>query len=195
MVSDLRSQWDKDRESINKFDIVRTVLTRLNEAGDRTLRERREVLKRVVEFEDFSTCWENDRLEAQGLVSRIRDVVNVKDSFTRMHQERDAEARKFREAQRIKDDELRKRREIIESIRQDFYGLFTMKNPQERGLLLEKVLNRFFKANGILLLEDFRRVADAGQGVIEQIDGVIELECLLGRDEMAQGTGRQRRCI
>ena len=28
-----------------------------NEKGERSLRERREILKRIVEFEDFSTCW------------------------------------------------------------------------------------------------------------------------------------------
>ena len=53
MLSDLEGQLAKDRESINKFDIARTVLARLNEAGDKALRERREVVKRVYEFEDF----------------------------------------------------------------------------------------------------------------------------------------------
>ena len=47
---------------------------------------RRELLKRVVEFENFSTCCPEDRLEAQDLVSQIRSVINVKDSFTRMRQ-------------------------------------------------------------------------------------------------------------
>ena len=54
MISDLGAQLAADRESISKFHIVRTVLTRLNEAGETALRERREVLKRVVEYEDFS---------------------------------------------------------------------------------------------------------------------------------------------
>src|SRR5688572_15529653 len=61
-LGDLRVRLANDRQSINKFDLVRTVLTRLNEDGERALRERREVVKRVVEFEDFSACWDNDRL-------------------------------------------------------------------------------------------------------------------------------------
>ena len=69
MISDLEAQLAADRESISKFHIVRTALTRVNEAGEAGLRERREVLKRVVEYEDFSTCWPEDRLEAQGLVA------------------------------------------------------------------------------------------------------------------------------
>lgn len=174
MVSDLEAQLAKDRESINKFDIARTVLSRLNEAGDRALRERREVLKRVCEFEDFSTCWPNDRLEAQGLVSRIQKVVNVKDSFTRMKLERDAEVRIHREAQRNRDEEVRQRRQLLEDIRQELFSLFTMNDAHERGRLLEKVLNRLFKASGILLREEFRRVSDK-VGVVEQIDGIIEL--------------------
>ncbi len=41
MFSDLQSELNIDRESINKFDIARTVLSRLNEAGDGALRQRR----------------------------------------------------------------------------------------------------------------------------------------------------------
>src|SRR6185369_8180627 len=71
----------------NKFAIARTVLTKLNEDGESALGVRREVLKRVVEFEDFSACWSGDQLEVQGLVHRIRHIVGVKDSFPRMQTE------------------------------------------------------------------------------------------------------------
>ena len=58
-TADLRELVRTDCGSINKFKIVRMVLTRLNERGEPTLRERREVLKRVTEFDDFSACWES----------------------------------------------------------------------------------------------------------------------------------------
>ena len=176
MVSDIEAQLVDDPESVNKFHIVRTVLSHLNEAGDRTLRERREIVKRIVEFEDFSTCWPNDRLEAQGLVYQIRRVVNVKDSFARMKQEHDAEARKRREAKRTEVESIRQRRASLANIRRDLNNLFTMDNPQKRGLLLEGVLNRLFNTAGILIRESFSRVPSSGQGVNEQIDGVIELD-------------------
>ena len=99
MLSGIEIQLANDRESINKFGIVRTVLSSLNEIGDSGIRQRREVVKRVVEFEDFSTCWPDDELEAKGLVAEIRRVVNVKDSFTRINLERDAQVRKHRETQ------------------------------------------------------------------------------------------------
>ena len=175
-VSDIEARLASDPDNLNKFEIVRIVLARLNDAGDNSLRERREILKRVVEFEDFSTCWPDDRLPAQGLVASIREEVNKKDSFTRMRQEREAEARRHREATRRETEERRQKQDTLASIRQDFYRLFAMDdNPHGRGLLLEKVLNRLFEANGIRIRESFRRVSEQGQGTVEQIDGVVEL--------------------
>ena len=176
IISDLEEQVRNDPDSINKFSIVRTVLSRLNEAGDATLRVRREVVKRVVEVEDFSTCWPQDRLEAEGLVSRIRSVVNVKDSFTRMHQEREAETRRNLEDKRRETEELKRRRENIEAVHKDFNRLFAMDDAHKRGKLLEGVLNRLFEAYSILVRESFTRVAEPGHGVIEQVDGVVELD-------------------
>ena len=72
VTADIEGRLRQDRESLNKFDITRTLLQRLNEAGDAAIRERRELLKRVVEFEDFSTCWENEQLAARGLVAQIQ---------------------------------------------------------------------------------------------------------------------------
>jgi restriction system protein len=86
VLSDLEARLRKDRNSINKYEIVRTVLERLNSKGEPALRERREILRRVTEFEDFSTCWPSDQLKAKGLVGEISRVIGVKDSFTRMKQ-------------------------------------------------------------------------------------------------------------
>ena len=176
MLSDLEAQFAKDRDSIGKFEIARTVLTRLNEEGDKALRARREVVRRVYQFEDFSMCWADDQLEAQGLVSQVQKVVNVKDAFTRMQQERDDEARKHRETQRQKDEEIRQQGERLAEVRRDFYHLFGISDAHERGRLLEGVLNRLFEASGILVRESFRRASQEGQGTIEQVDGVIELD-------------------
>ena len=61
----------------------------MNEGGEAMLGARRELLKRVTEFEDFSRCYESDVMKAKGCVAEISRVINVKDSFTRMAQERD----------------------------------------------------------------------------------------------------------
>src|SRR5438270_13116615 len=69
--TDLENRLRLDKNAVNKYEIVRTILTRLNERGADALGERRELLRRVVEFEDFSTCWANDQLKAKGLVGEI----------------------------------------------------------------------------------------------------------------------------
>src|SRR6266496_2133565 len=80
-----------NKEGFNKYHVTRELLAKLNELGERTLRERREILKRVTEFQDFSVCWQSDQAPARGLVAQIRELVNVKDSFTRINIEREQE--------------------------------------------------------------------------------------------------------
>lgn len=172
---DLIQRVRTDRENINKYEITRAVLQRINEKGDSELRTRREVVKRVVEFEDFSTCWPNDQLKAKGLVAELRRVVNVKDSFTRMSQERDREKKERIDLREKKLNAKLKKQKEIESIKRDFYALFSLESePQKRGKHLEKVINAFFSVYGILIKEDFKRVDPDGAGIIEQVDGVIE---------------------
>ncbi len=174
MFGDLSERIRSDRTNINKFEIARSVLQRVNEQGDSTLRLRREIIKRVIEFEDFSTCWPTDQLKAKGLVSEIRRVINVKDSFTRIMQERDREREEKVAAAREKTKKARERSERLDAVKKDLYALFAMiAEPQKRGKHLEKVLNELFRAHDILVKEDFRRRNPDGQGVIEQIDGVV----------------------
>ena len=175
-LSDLEIQVATDRHSINKFEITRTVLQRLNERGEAALSERRELLKRVVEFEDFSSCWPADELEAKGLVAEARRIVDVKDSFTRMRQEREDERRKRLAEKELKDKAAQEKRARLERIRSDLSALFASENPHERGLALEAIVNELFEAHEILVRESFRRTGEKGQGIIEQIDGVIELD-------------------
>ena len=175
-MADLRTKVETARDSITKFEIVRQVLVRINDGGDATLRQRREVLKRVVEFEDFSTCWPEDQLRAKGLVAEIRRVIDVKDSFGRLRQEQEAERSKRQEEQRRKLTETNEKRARLCEVRRDLNFLFLETNPQFRGKSLEGVLNRLFALHGVLVREAFQRVGDAGEGVIEQIDGVISLD-------------------
>jgi hypothetical protein len=176
LFQDIARIVDTDKESINKYKITRLILERINEDSDKHLRERREILKRITEFEAFSTCWENDRLKARGLVAEIQRVINVKDSFTRMSQEREREARKRAEEYAKKIAEVQRRKANIEAIKQELYSLFSETNAQQRGKKLEKVLNDYFRAFQILVKEDFKRTGEPGDGIIEQIDGIVEVD-------------------
>ena len=183
MVADIEEALKTDRDSVRKHESARTILARVNEGGDAMLAVRRELLKRVTEFEDFSRCYETEVMKAKGLVAEIRRVVEVKDSFTRMKQERDREAEARRAEQQQKTTVARERREKIESAKARLFALFGETNPQRRGKALEGVLNDLFRAYGALLAEDFKRKGPEG-GVEEQIDGVIELDMQMYLVEM-----------
>lgn len=186
VTDDLWMRVAQNREGINKYEIVRTTLTRLNDKGEQTLQERREILKRITEFEDFSTCWPNDQLKAKGLVAEVRRVINVKDSFTRMHQAQEQE-RKLRLAEHeAKINAIRQKQEELAAVKTDLFSLFSMPDSesQKRGKLLESCLNRLFNASGVLLREAFEIVGGEGEGVVEQIDGVIEIDGYLYLVEM-----------
>ena len=175
----------KSPASINKFEIARQALVKVNARGDSGLRPRREIIKRVVEFEDYSSCWPEDQLKARGLVAAVREAVNKKDAFTRMHQERDVERAEVVARQRAEQAAAAEKRAKIESVNSRLTSLFGMDDrPHERGKLLESVLNDLFKAYGIHVREDFRRKDPDSSVVLEQIDGVIELDGAIHLVEM-----------
>lgn len=173
-LADLQQRVDSDRKSINKYEIARTAIARVNEEGDSGLRARREIIRRVVEWEDFSTCWPEDALKAQGLVAKVRQLVNAKDSFARMQQERDRERDERLRPQREAAAAAQEKREQRQKLYGELIGLFQMKDPRQRGLKLEALLNQIFKLDGLSVRDSFTLTTDAGQ-IFEQIDGLIEL--------------------
>jgi restriction system protein len=176
MYQDMSDRVSVNPDGVSKYEIARTILSRINEQKDKYIRERRELLKRIVEFETFTNCWENEQFKAKGMVAEIRNIVNVKDSFTRMQQEREQEQAKHRAAYNNKVSEIQKQSETIAQIKKQLYGLFAEQDANLRGKKLEKVLNDLFQVYGILVREAFTRKGDYGEGVIEQIDGVVEID-------------------
>lgn len=186
VLNDLWLRLNTDPNNINKYEIVRETLTRINELGESSLTERREILKRVTEFEDFSVCWPNDQYKAKGLVYDIRHIVNVKDSFTRMNIEREKERKTHQAEQKAKIRRIQQKKARVEKIKNDLYSLFSISDEQsqKRGKLLEEILNRLFEENNILISEAFELVGDSCEGIIEQIDGVVEIDGYLYLVEM-----------
>lgn len=176
IYSDVTLKVRNNPDSISKYDICRTILERINQDSEKHLRERREILKRITEFEAFSTCWETDQFKAKGLVSEIQKVINVKDSFTRMKQEREIESNLRKKEYQDKVVAIQKHKEDIKKIKDQLFSLFSENNPQKRGKSLEKVLNNYFKTFQILVKEDFRLVGENKEGIIEQIDGIVEVD-------------------
>jgi restriction system protein len=185
ILEDLNETLRNNSDTINKYGMARSILTRLNEQGDRTLRERREILRRIVDFTNFDSCWPDDQLKVKGLVASIREVINHKDSFTRMNQAREEERQirleQVKEATQVKN----KRREDINSAKEELYSLFNSSlTPQNRGKKLENAMNNLFQAYGILVQEAFYLIGSDAEGIVEQIDGVINLKGALYFIEM-----------
>lgn len=176
ILDPLETRLTNDPKCLNKYEIARIVLQQVNEGGDVTLRERREIIKRVIEFEDFSTCWPDDQLKAKGLVSEIRRVVNVKDSFTRIQQERDEEKKRRQEIAMTRQKEIEKKHSDLQKVRQKLLALFSLQEPAKRGKQLEDVLNELFNVYGIAIREAFTIKGNQGEGIIEQIDGLVSLD-------------------
>lgn len=174
---EMQTKVRTDRSSVNKFTIVRDVLEKLNKRGDAGLGPRREIIRRVVEFEHFSMCWEKDVHKAKANVGDLARIVNHRDSFTRMNQQREAAQAEVAAKVRADREALAEKRRSILNVRDRLNTLFGMDaEPQKRGKLLEGVLNDLFRAHGILVREDFKRQDPTGSVVVEQIDGVIEFE-------------------
>lgn len=190
IVSEARRRWDEDRDGTSKFEIARIVIERLNDVGDDGLRARRELIKRVIDFHDFSTCWPADADQAELLVGRVRAFVGREDTATRIHKNQEAEMRQRIEERRVKTEKLRHQNQTIAEIRRDFNKLFAIENPQQRGRSLEEVLNRYFDASGILVREAFALFSPTGSGTAEQIDGVIRLAGQLYLVEMKWVSGK-----
>jgi hypothetical protein len=164
------------RQSVSKFAMAREILISLNELGDRGLRARRELLRSIVEFDEFATCcWPDDQLSAKGLVADIRRLVDQKDAFTRMRDERDAE-RALNIARRRQEEARRSaERALRRNLTARLSALFTMADPRRRGTELEKLLNEIFALNGLSIRESFVLRLEDGTSA-EQIDGVVELD-------------------
>lgn len=176
VYADIEQTVQQNRSSITKFEIVRQILTRLNDRGDATLAERREILKRVTHWDDFTGCYDNDRMAAKGYVAEIQKLVNVKDSFTRISLERDREREERVAKRQAEVMEVQRVQVERDQIKTALSALFRETNTSKRGLALEDVLNRLFKSHGILVRESFKRIGTDGEGVVEQIDGIVEFD-------------------
>jgi hypothetical protein len=165
-----------NKDGFNKYTVTHELLAKLNELGERSLRERREIVKRVTEFQDFSVCWENDQAPARGLVAQIRELVNVKDSFTRINIEREQERKARLAEQEARSAAEKERKARIAAVKSQLFALFAEADAHHRGKALEAVLNSLFAAYGILVKEAFTVKGRCGEGVIEQIDGLVEID-------------------
>lgn len=167
----------RDRNSFSKFKVARAILKDVLDAGDSPpmLRTRREILWRICQFEDFSQCWDKDRAIAESLVLRIRKKVDHSDTFTRLKRELEEEKARHRREHDKRTAAKADQRAAVRAVYQDLMLLFPMTDAWKRGKALERVLNRLFAASGIQVFESFTLTGREREGIVEQIDGVVEV--------------------
>ena len=174
-ILDEVAAWVVSGSSQSKYQTTRHVLAQINELGDSGIRVRREVIKRITEFDNFDACWENNRLAAQGAIAALRNLVNKKDTFTRLKDIHEEDQQRHRREQQAAVDRQNKIRQERQAIRDDLGSLFRETDAHKRGKALEGVLNRLFSSHGIAVREAFT-VTAIEKGVVEQIDGAVEID-------------------
>lgn len=175
IMDEMNDLFQKDRVAVKKHTVTKAILTELNRMQDQAIGVRREVLKRVIEFENFSACWPEERDKAKLSVIEVRELVGTKDSFTRMNIERENERKeRMRTAEEERALKTQKLADLA-GLRQQLFALFPVTDPQSRGKALERILNRLFETEGLLVREDFVTRNEKGVA-IEQIDGAIQMD-------------------
>jgi len=167
--------WTLPGGDKSKYHITRRILSEINELGDSGIRVRREVIKRIAELDSFDASWDSDRLKAQGAVAALRELVNKKDTFTRLKNIQEEDQQRIRRERQSEIDAQVAGRQKRNAVRISLGRLFSETDPHRRGNALEGVLNELFQSEGVSIREAFT-VTKIDVGVIEQIDGAIEID-------------------
>jgi hypothetical protein len=177
LLNDFHEQVERDRASVKKPIMIRAILQRMNSAGDKpeAIRMRRELVRRVIEWKNFSTCQPNCEDLARGAIAAVREIVGKYDFLTEIRNERDRQ----RDAQiRGTHEErlaLAARKEAWDAVKHDFMACFGISDHQLRGRTFEQVMNRLFVHAQLAAKPPFTIYGESGK-LLEQIDGSIELD-------------------
>ena len=101
-----------------------------------------------------------------------------------MNLERERERKQHQTAYTASVHAKQKQAQERAAIKDTLYKLFAETDPYKRGKLLETALNNLFAFAGFLVREAFTIKGDEGQGIVEQIDGAVEIDGVLYLVEM-----------
>lgn len=173
----LRAQISRDRASIGMYEIAKQILYAVNDQNDdEGLRTRRELVKRVTEFVAFDKCYADKAMAARGGVAAVKSFVHARDTTIRIEEAYRREREQNMAASEAAARDARDKRSKRDAIRAEIVALRSSANPSVRGRDLEKVLARLFALDEVLVKESFALASPSGNGIVEQIDGVIEID-------------------
>ncbi len=177
LLTDYQEQVNRDRTSVKKPVMIRTILQRMNDAGDapECIRMRRELVRRIVEWKNYSTCQPNCEDVARGGVAAVAEIVGKYDFLTEIRQERDRWQNERIQKEHAKRETDARRRAEWERIKNDFMSCFGISDRSLRGRTFETVMNRLFLHARLAATPPFTIYGESGKP-LEQIDGSIELD-------------------
>ena len=152
--------------------MIRTILYRLNNNKENTfLRERYEILKRLIEFEDFNICWPDTVDKAKSLVDQLKEE-DSKNSWLK-DMETHLMVRRIREF----DDENPVHQLKIQRtfLRDDLLKILSEQDERKRGKELVDIINNLFTLHEIPIIDPFKKNILSNEGLIEQLDGIVEI--------------------
>lgn len=177
VLAGARAKYTADKPATRKIEISQMVCERLNSKDTAQYLEwRRRVLQQLTEWRDFSTAWDKEVDTARGVVQAIRETVGTRDHWTRIAQAEERQREERAAEGRKKVEAAARRREALERIYRDMAALWSWTDAHARGKAVERLMNELCAVEGIAVRESFHVVGDRGEGIVEQIDGVIQLD-------------------
>jgi hypothetical protein len=160
--------WDDPREY--KAFIADKVVTALVDSGDTHLGAFRELVRRVIEMDDFSHLLREEdgrrlKREAEVNVERLRQLVTKHNDKVK---EEEKSAKTRTEAAEARNTRKSRNSALIR-LKEEFYRIHGLSNKQERGRKLEPFLFDLFNLFDLLPRGSFSIVG-------EQIDGAFEMD-------------------
>jgi restriction system protein len=175
-LAEARAMYALDPDGTKKTAIAEAVLHALIKKQDDAIFQRREILRRLSQNEDFGSCWPADQYKARGYVAELARIVNIKDSFTRIEREREREHTQRAAANEELIAARHAKRERLRDIKQRLVDLLTADIiPVFRGLEFEKTITDLFSESGLTIKEPFTVQSDKTGSIVEQVDGAIEV--------------------
>jgi len=120
-------------------------------------------------------------------VSKSDDPHSQTDHKSRTHGEHEKQQDEDRESQSLQSEyraslhELQTKHDEINAIKKDLYSIFGVHDDraQERGRLLANILNRFFTAYNIPIIDVLDLTKQDGERIVEHIEGEIDIDGFL----------------
>jgi hypothetical protein len=149
-LAEARAMYAANQDGTRKTVIAETVLHILIKKKDAALFPRREILRRLSQYEDFGSCWPADQYKARGYVAELARIVNIKDSFTRIEREREREQALRATANQELIAARHAKRERLRDIGHEIADLLTADIiPISRGMAFEKAISDLFTESGL----------------------------------------------